>query len=135
MPVETCCSQVRGFSDRSHSGGHFSFIFAAVINILPAHCGAPATGGPRGFRFQNPLEAISSFITISHSLPLALGMHAHAAHACSPPVGPRGVVENKAGCLMKTLAFSTFHLLQINQTLDFFFCNHAALNHGGRPAA
>lgn len=69
-------------SDRSHSGGHFPFIFAAVINIPPAHCRASATGGPRGFRFQNPLEAISSFITISHSLPLALGMH--VARACSP---------------------------------------------------
>lgn len=68
LPIETCPAQICGFQI-DHTAGSFSLIFAMVINIPFAHYQARALGD--GVRFQNPLEAISSFITVSLSLPLA----------------------------------------------------------------
>lgn len=69
LPVETCSAQICGFHI-DHIAGSFSLIFALVINIPFVWCLVYALGV--GVRFQNPLEAISSFITISHFLPLPL---------------------------------------------------------------
>ena len=80
LPVETCSAQICGFHI-DHVAGSFSLIFAIVINIPFVCCLGWALGA--GVRFQNPLEAISSFITISHSLPLLLATHSQAAWALS----------------------------------------------------
>lgn len=81
LPVETCSAQICGFHI-DHIAGSFSLIFAIVINIPFACCLAHSLGA--GVQFQNPLEAISSFITISHSLLFPLAVHTRAAWAPSP---------------------------------------------------
>lgn len=93
-------------SNRSYSGVIFPYFRHShqySICVLPGPC----TGG-RGFRFQNPLEAISSFITISHSLPFAPSRLTHAASACSP-VWPRGPSSRKHRGLTE-LRPTTFNL-------------------------
>lgn len=135
MPVETCCSQVRGFPI-DHIAGVIFPLFSPRSSIFRWRTAGPRPpGGPGGFDFKIHWKQLAPSLPspILFRSPLAC---TPTPLAPAPPGRTSGVVENKAGCLMKTLTFSTFHLLQINQTLDFFFfCNHAALNHGGRPAA
>lgn len=94
LPVETCSAQICGFHI-DHIAGSFSLIFALVINIPFVWCLVYALGV--GVRFQNPLEAISSFITISHFLPLPLVTHAEFS-----PVWPQGSYETTAHNLQLT---------------------------------
>lgn len=107
LPIETCPAQVCGFQI-DHTAGSFSIIFALVINIPFVRERDHALGD--GGRFQNPLEAISSFITISHPLPLALSIHSLRALTpqfdlrglccCFAEPGPKAWMENVTNQIM-----------------------------------
>lgn len=102
LPVETHSAQICGFHI-DHIAGSFSLIFAVVINIPFACCLGQALGA--GVRFQNPLEAISSFITISHSR-FRTPPHTLPPTATPPefsPIWPRRPLQASRPCRLPKL--------------------------------
>lgn len=118
LPVETCSAQICGFHI-DHIAGSFSLIFAIVINI-PSACCLVHTLGAR-VRFQNPLEAISSFITISHSLPPPPTPPPCYSHTPVPPeLTPRSDPmrpSSRECCHLTELRSITLNLLKITANI------------------